>query len=61
MLSLVPGIHVFFPTASKDMDSRVKPGHDGYSVRTGHAFPQGEGEEFHSFGRIFSTSASLGR
>jgi hypothetical protein len=28
MPGLVPGIHVFLSTKKKDVDGRVKPGHD---------------------------------
>ncbi len=28
MPGLVPGIHVLFSTGQKDVDGRVKPGHD---------------------------------
>jgi hypothetical protein len=28
MPGLVPGIHVFDPAGKKDVDGRVKPGHD---------------------------------
>jgi hypothetical protein len=28
MPGLVPGIHVFLPFSKKDVDGRVKPGHD---------------------------------
>ena len=28
MPGLVPGIHVLFPSTKKDLDGRVKPGHD---------------------------------
>jgi hypothetical protein len=28
MPGLVPGIHVFLPISKKDVDGRVKPGHD---------------------------------
>jgi hypothetical protein len=28
MLGLVPGIHVFLSSSKKDVDGRVKPGHD---------------------------------
>jgi hypothetical protein len=28
MPGLVPGIHVFFEESKKDVDGRVKPGHD---------------------------------
>jgi hypothetical protein len=30
MAGLVPAIHVLFATETKDVDARVKPGHDGY-------------------------------
>ena len=29
MPGLVPGIHVFLSRGTKDVDGRVKPGHDG--------------------------------
>jgi hypothetical protein len=29
MAGLVPAIHVFLATATKDVDARDKPGHDG--------------------------------
>jgi hypothetical protein len=32
MPGLVPGIHVLIPLKSKDVDGRVKPGHDGGKV-----------------------------
>jgi hypothetical protein len=41
MPGLVPGIHVFVPTCKKDVDGRVKPGHDEKWVKPGH--DDGEG------------------
>jgi hypothetical protein len=32
MPGLVPGIHVFLPSRRKDVDGRVKPGHDEGNV-----------------------------
>jgi hypothetical protein len=60
MLGLVPGIHVFAHTRKKDVDGRVKPGHDKCSETKVTPFADRAGA-LHSFGRIFSTSASLGR
>jgi len=37
MPGLVPGIHAFLPRGCKDVDGRVKPGHDGEGVQTGQA------------------------
>jgi hypothetical protein len=31
MPGLVPGIHVFGPAYKKDVDGRVKPGHDEFN------------------------------
>jgi hypothetical protein len=33
MPGLVPGIHVFRHNGSKDVDGRVKPGHDEWLMR----------------------------
>jgi uncharacterized membrane protein len=32
MAGLVPAIHVFFASRKKDVDARVKPGHDGLTI-----------------------------
>jgi hypothetical protein len=33
MAGLVPAIHALFLIGSKDVDARVKPGHDGGEIR----------------------------